>query len=417
MASDSTESFRPGSPTATLAVVAVAALVRFGWASWVPIRPVSDSAMYLLYAVRLAAGNGYTSEAGNPIAFWPVGPSFFYSLFVRTFENPMPWIAAFQAMLGAATVLGVMLLARRWFSPAVAFTAGALLAVWPSQIQFVTVLASELLFLAVMVAAWYAWDRDASTRQPGWAVAAGLLLGISCFFRPVSLLLLVPWSLARLVETGAWRRTLIGAGIAAVVMAATVAPWTLRNYYAFGSAVIISTNGGTNLWMGNHPDSDGRYHPIPRDGVRRKPQHLRDAELGRRAREFITADPIGFVSRSIRKAVLLHDRETIGVRWNAEGISDRIGQDGIKIFRILSTGYWWGVLALALGGLVILARRNGFWRMAFHPAVLTWAYFAAIHGVIVIQDRYHFPVIPSVAMLAAVALMAWLPKQASGPQP
>ncbi len=373
--------------------------------------------MYLNYAARLAVGDGYTSDSGNPIAFWPVGPSFFYSLFLRAFENPMPWIAAFQAAIGAATVLGVMSLARRWFSPAVAIAAGGFLALWPSQIQFVTVFASELLFVAVMVAAWYAWDRDASARHPGWALGAGLLLGVSCYLRPVSLLLLVPWSVARVVQTGTWRRTLVGAAIAALVMAATVAPWTLRNYRAFGSAVIMSTNGGTNLWMGNHPGTDGRYHPIPRDGIHLKPQHLRDEELGRRAREFISADPLGFVFRSIRKAVLLHDRETIGVRWNGEGIADRTGPESLDIFRALSTGYWWGVLALALGGLVILARRNGFWRMAFHPAVLTWAYFAAVHGVIVIQDRYHFPVIPSVAMLAAVALTTWLPRQGSDSQP
>ena len=417
MASDSKRSLWRGFPSVTLAVLAGAVAVRLAWAWWVPIRPVSDGFMYLEYAVRLAAGDGYTSHAGRPIAFWPVGPSFFYSLFVRAFEDPLPWIAAFQAMLGAATVLGVMLLARRWFSPAVSFVAGVLLALWPSQIQFVTVLASELPFLALMVAAWYAWDRDGSMDRPVWAVAAGLLLGFSCYLRPVSLLLLVPWGLARAVRTGAWQRTLVGVVVAALVMAAIVAPWTLRNHRVFGTTVIVSTNGGTNLWMGNHPGTDGRYHPIPRDAVRLKPQHERDVELGRRARAFIADDPIGFVFRSVRKAVLLHDRETIGVNWNAEGLTERFGLAVIHPLRVLSTGYWWGVLALALAGLAILVRREGIWRVALHPAVLTWAYFAAVHGVMVIQDRYHFPVIPSVAMLAAVALVTWIPKRSTRPHP
>ena len=54
-------------------VLGLAALLRIAWSWWVPVRPVSDANMYLEYAARLAAGDGYTSRSGSPTAFWPVG--------------------------------------------------------------------------------------------------------------------------------------------------------------------------------------------------------------------------------------------------------------------------------------------------------------------------------------------------------
>ena len=50
---------------------------------------------------------------------------------------------------------------------------------------------------------------------------------------------------------------------AAAAIAATIAPWSIRNNAVFGEFVLLSTNGGPNLWMGNNPDSTGFYMPLP----------------------------------------------------------------------------------------------------------------------------------------------------------
>jgi hypothetical protein len=41
-----------------------------------------------------------------------------------------------------------------------------------------------------------------------------------------------------------------------------------------------------------------------------------------------------------------------------------------------------------------------------HPIVLTWIYFTVVYAVTAVQDRYHFPSHPFIAMLAAMAIMA-----------
>jgi hypothetical protein len=44
------------------------------------------------------------------------------------------------------------------------------------------------------------------------------------------------------------------------------------------------------------------------------------------------------------------------------------------------------------------------WRGLIHPALLAWAYFAFVHAATVGADRYHFPSIPFIAILAGIAI-------------
>jgi len=41
-----------------------------------------------------------------------------------------------------------------------------------------------------------------------------------------------------------------------------ILPWTLRNYNVFHRLILMSANGGANLWVGNNPESDGVLHPV-----------------------------------------------------------------------------------------------------------------------------------------------------------
>ncbi|HET7152540.1 MAG TPA: glycosyltransferase family 39 protein, partial [Candidatus Kapabacteria bacterium] len=50
--------------------------------------------------------------------------------------------------------------------------------------------------------------------------------------------------------------------LAAVVLSVVfVSPWTIRNYVVFHRFVLISANGGSNLWIGNNPAADGEFPP------------------------------------------------------------------------------------------------------------------------------------------------------------
>lgn len=126
--------------------------------------------------------------------------------------------------------------------------------------------------------------------------------------------------------------------------------------------------------------------------------------LGAKATSYIRQHPGLFVRRTLKKLLMLHDRETIGVVWNEKGLAQRFCTRVLLPLKILSTGFWFLALGLALFGIVLLIVERGFLPTITHPGVLIWSYFALLHAVIVLNERYHFPSIPMIATLAGFAI-------------
>jgi hypothetical protein len=388
-------------------VLLVALGLRAAWAGLVPVALVSDCYAYDVFARNLAKGLAYSFDGVTPSAFWPVGTSFMYSLVYRLFD-PQSWgyapVLVLNTILGVAMIAAAMALSHRWFGRTVAITTGAILALWPTHIQFTTVTASETLFTLLCLSAMLAWPEPRARGAIAKAILAGLLLAAATYVRPTALLLPV------VLAGSAWLRgqrphtAVLHAAIVAAVMVIAIAPWAARNTRIYGQTVLISTNGGSNLWMGNNPETTGHYQELPP-----RPEHLNDAqfdkELGRRARAYILQNPGAFIVRTLVKAVRLHERETIGIRWNEQALTAMIGDKAVSLLKIPNQIYWLAALSGGIVGVGILTRRHHV-RAVFHPALAMWGYFTAVHAVIVIQDRYHLPATPMIAGLAAVALVA-----------
>jgi hypothetical protein len=387
------------------AIVLLALVVRIAWGLAVPVEPLSDGLAYDTFARHLAAGMAYGWDGETPSAYWPVGTAFIYSLAYRLF-HPELWgysaVIALNVLAGTAIMGLGALLAARWFGGAAGLLTGLLLAFWPMHVQFTTVLASELFFTAFCLGGILAWPERRDARL---LLLTGLLFAAAAYIRPTGLLVPAVLAGASVLRSG---------GIAAVaarwtavtaVMLVAIVPWSLRNTEAFGEFVLISTNGGANLWMGNSPGTKGEYRPLPGN-----PAHLNEAEFDRllkqEAIDFIRSDPLAFACRSAVRIVRLHERETIGIRWNIEGLRRVMPDRSIDLLKWGSQVYWLAVLGMGLAGVALLALRTGISCTFSHPALLIWMYFTAVHAVTVHQDRYHFPVTPFIGALAAVATLA-----------
>lgn len=413
--------------------MALALVVRLAWALVVPMSPLSDCAIYDGAAQRLAKGLPYTIDAASntPSAHWPVGTSFMYSLVYRIFDQAS-WgyrpVVVLNLVISLAVVWLSMAVARKWFGGKAGTVTGVLMALWPMHIEYTTIIGSEPIFTALMLAGILLWPSSkkkaaADTSELGsdspkkcpaisripCLILSGLALAAATYVRPTSLLF--PGILAG-IEALRTRRLLVpiarGAIVGGIVIAALL-PWSFRNQRVFHQFVLVSTNTGTNMWMGNNPDTTGYYQAPPQmDDSLNEAQ--KDKELGRIGKEYIRQDPVGFMKRSAVKAVRLHDRETIGVAWNQKGL-ERVSSafepktgSGTKGLKAVSSGYWYLMLLFAGAGGVILARRDGLWLAITHPTVVFFAYFTAVHAIVVIQDRYHFPITPMVAALASLPI-------------
>lgn len=392
------------------AIVAIALALRLSWAAAVPIEPVSDSRVYDLFARNLADGHGYCFVPGTPTAYWPVGTPALYAALYATIGRDYGPVAILNALIGTATVALTLLLARDWFGRRASLIAGLLLALWPGQVEFTSVMASELPFNLCWLAALYAATRP--RLHPALrAVSSGAALAAACYIRPVALLLPAVFAWIRLVGPDgpplrSRRAALIAveaAGSVAVMMA-LILPWTLRNARAFGRPVLISANGGANLWMGNNPGTQGGYMPLP-DSVDGLDEASRDLVLKEEATRYIRERPAAFVARTLVKLARTHERETSGVAWNRPGLERAFGPAVLTPLKLLSTAYWSAAVLLALLGAAAALRNAGPWRWLGQPAVLIWAYFALLHAVIVAGDRYHYPSVPAIAALAGLGVV------------
>jgi 4-amino-4-deoxy-L-arabinose transferase-like glycosyltransferase len=385
-------------------ILAAAFALRVAWALAVPILPVSDSVVYDQLAWNIAAHGAYAWNNGELTAYWPVGTAFIYSLVYRLFGHEVAPIAALNVILGTVSVGLVMVLARRWMSRATALAAGAIYALWPSQIEFTSVLASELLFNFMLLLA--LWSTFTPTVR-SWAlkgVLAGLFLAGAAYIRPTALPLVLLLAASLIWSRQAdWRAVVRFSFAALLAMSVCLAPWALRNLTQLGAPVIVSTNGPANLWMGNNPQSNGSYMPLPGD-VSGMNEVDRSKLLGARAKSFIVEHPGRAAALFLRKLVITHDRETIGISWNESSLRPALGDRGLVIAKAASTAYWWLALALGLAGVfLVLARQR--WRGLLQPSLLAWGYFALVHAATVGADRYHFASIPFIAMLAGSAAL------------
>ena len=422
-----TETARPRVPW-FWTILLLALLIRVAWGLAVPVAPMSDAAAYETMALHLAAGHGLSlqpftenPETVTPTAYWAVGTPAVYAACFAIFGHVYWPIVVLNTLVNLVTIALTMKLAARWVSPVHAAVAGGCLAVWPGQFMFVTIPASELLFTFGMVAAIFAWSRwswSAWVRVP----LVGVLLGLTCLVRPTALLFPILLVIISLTRGRGFVRPALHAVIASLIMMAVILPWSLRNHRILGEFVLVSANSGANLWMGNHPGTDGGYAALPPE-AQGMSEVRRDAYLKQQARDYIKSDPVAFVRRTLVKAVKLHDRETINVLWNERGLAQRLGADAagklIGPMKLGSTAFWWvmcgggliGMLMLWIGGGIV----RGLLVMLFHPAVVFWGYFLMVHAVIVIQDRYHWPSVPFIAMLASLPLVAVVRRRGRGP--
>ena len=389
-----------------LIIGGVALALRLGYAAVAPPPPVSDEIHYDVLARSLATGGGYI-EDGVATAYWPVGYSALVAACYVVFGFHYLPVIIFQAVLGAATALLTWRLASLFFDEKSARAAGLIVGVLPSQLAYAARLFPGVLFGFLAVAASYVIIKYGRTVA---AAGAGLLTGAGALAAPVLIPMPAAFLVIDLLRGRGWRRALTRALAAAAVTAAVVAPWTYRNWRVFGAFVPVSTNGGVILWMGNNPGADGCY-TFPLSSVNPLwlvSDEIRRDRLGRElAWEFARRRPGAFLKLIVPKFANLYASDISAFQYGAAVY----GVDGTASARRFPARLAQGLYALLwLGfivGLVKSRRRilggvGG--KLPLAAALVTPVYLTVFYLVFHGLDRYHYPMLPFMAVLAAYAL-------------
>lgn len=376
------------------------------------IAPATDEIDYHDLAVRLAQGQGYVDERGTPTSYRPPLYPAWLALGYRLF-GPHPVVGKLgQSLLGLVTIFFTYRLAREVASEPVARMAALIVALYPSLLYFSHVLYTETLFIFLVTGGTLLLLRAARGEGVASALAGGLFWGLAALTRGFCLGLLpvaAVW-LYRAAPTVAARlrwRLALAFGIAGL---AVVLPWLARNWLVHGGFVLIDTNGGLNFYRANSPwtpmvriwefmDLPGDQHPdahLPPTRSERERQQV----ATRAALAYIAAHPGAFLVRAVRKMEDLWTPDRCLLGAVRAGYYGPVPFFLLALLGLLVFGSYWTVTSLGVLGL-------GFTRFTPLSQWTVWlvGYFLFVHALTFGHSRFHLPLMPFLAIFAALLLV------------
>lgn len=397
---------------------AIALFVRLALALTLPVEPDWDGVIYRDAGEEIARGEGYTRHALDarnprvPTAFYPVGYPAVIAL-TRLLGGQERADLVVQSIASALIVPVAYLLARRVRGRRAGRVAAYLAALLPGSVFLsVTWLAEPLVALGVGVAMLpIAYARR---RQRLRALAiAGVVLGLTTYLRATSLVIAVlvgvglgfaaPRAVglrARLVRAG------IAGAIATTCAIAPLVPWAVRNAYALGAPVLVSTNGATNLLIGTL--NEGGFERLPPElycGELLLREVARDACLQRHALRRIRAAPLDWLARGALKVVHTFAYESAPAQVLASSLRrvSEARRERVALHTLALTRLGWATLLLcAVPGAKRAWRRRGVAPVILLAPIVA---LAVLHFVYIGGDRYHAAVTPMFIVLAAIGVV------------
>jgi hypothetical protein len=363
-----------------------------------------------------------------PTAYYPVGYSAFLGTLYRVFGQHLVVAAIGGACVSALSVTLSHRIAWRFAPGWRACFATVMLAFLPGQILFAGATMTEPLFGTLLALAAYLLVRDADRTSRGALIGAAIALAAATYVRPQAVLLapLLPLARPNAFANG-WRGRWLGSALVTAIALACVAPWSVRNCRDLDGCAFVSTNGGSNFAIGAVPRGNGRFFFLDaRDGCAGvQGEVARDRCWRSVALHAIGEDPWRWIKLAFVKLDHTLSYEAFPVGYLREGLRAPtpagslaiepassfarahlpLDDTGERRWRRVLTFPWRILLALAFLALVPIATRR-FDSPSARVALLVCVGTLATHVVFFGGDRYHLPLAPLVAVLAAGAFRA-----------
>jgi 4-amino-4-deoxy-L-arabinose transferase-like glycosyltransferase len=212
---------------------------------------------------NLATGHGFTLDGETPAAHYgPAYPGILALLYYCAGHRPdlVPYAhILFDLLAGVCVYFGARLL----FGPRVAAWAAAVLYLYPAYWTYDLRIRSESL-LTMLMAAWlWAAVCCAKFGRVRMYALSGLLAGLAILCKPVVIPAALLLAVLPAITSPTGRAVVPRLALYVGCMLLVVLPWTVRNAFAFGAFLPVSTGMGVGLWTGSDPVSEGSYPMSP----------------------------------------------------------------------------------------------------------------------------------------------------------
>jgi len=206
-------------------------------------------------------------------SFWGEGAYFraplypyFLALLVKITSSSIFWVKFLQILLCGGTAFFLYRLAERLFGEKTALLSGLIYAFYGTLVFYETMFLIPVLFLFFLVWAMYRIVAHRESQSLKMWVVTGLVFGLATISRP-NVLLVIPFLMLWIYFTRsrlmpfAKRIKAPLALLAGVVIA--IMPITIRNAAVTGDFILISSQGGINLYLGNNEVANGLTMVMP----------------------------------------------------------------------------------------------------------------------------------------------------------
>lgn len=384
-------------------------------------RYVLDSLVIDLWAKDIASGNVLGNLTFFRAPLYPYVVALIYSLFGTA---PLATIL-FQNLLGLATVYLVFVYARYLFGWRTGVLAAAITACYPTLIFFEgeLMITSMEVFLAVL--SLMTLHRALQIRNARAFLIAGVILGLAAITRPTFLVIVFLYPIFLISSRARVRLQVAARDLMILVLGLLIPilPVTARNAFVSQDFVLISSQGGSNFYVGNSSRADGitvrALGPMTRlgpyqDNIWSSSVEVAEQQSGRKLRESevssfwmdaalreMASDPGRAVGLMLRKFYFF---------WHGQEI---INDKSIYLAReyssLMSVILWTWFLKFPSGllfplmivGIVASVRRSS---PTIVPLLYLLLYSAGI-ALFFVCARFRQPIVPIAILFAAVGIM------------
>lgn len=393
---------------------------RYIWVRLIQTVPMVDFLRFHNYAVALLKGDydAYLEirRVFPHLSGYPLVLSYVYKIFG---DGVMvgKWFNIFCSVI---TAIVIYLLAREAFGDIAGRMAGLLFALYPADIMYITLLASEHVFLLLFLLSLYLFLRYTKGNLQGWGLlkllVVGLVMAVAHIIRPVSSLLFPPMLAYLLFFQRADKpvKTFLkekGKVITLILLGFIITLGGLNFIYMDRVQVPLGkTAGGFNMYVGTDPERNGMWNPTAWEIIEEYNHdfHKVHGEAQRRAIDRIKNDPTAFVELAEKKFAIQWGTDDYAYYWSMlelypeTDFSLWIGENR-EIVNIFAQSYYMAFILLAtVGAWIALGKRETPYAMGLFAMIVL--IFAAAHVLIEVQSRYHHPVAPFFILTAVMAL-------------
>ena len=380
----------------TILVIGVA--LRLVWFFLFPTIFTSDSATYVLLANKLISGQDYTVD--NTYAYWPAGyPLFLFAVHLGIFTISQLTIAVLNMTLYLMASVLLFKLGKLMFEQKPALFAVLLLALWPTHITLIGIASKELLVFNILLACVYLFLLSPALKI---RLLLAILLGLGALIQPGSILFVSVFIVASWYKKEKFALQLASIAIYLLGMLMVISPWSYRNYQIFNEFVLISTNGGSNLYRANNELASGGYLAKGKVDLSHLGELARNARGHQLAKQWISENTTDFLQLSFRKMVLFLGGDSAGIYNSLR----RSAQQPVKsayvyyAFKFFSTLYWL-ILWICLLAHVNSAKIELVNDKELVAVALSFLYFFTVHAIFESNAKYHIPVVWALFILIA----------------